>query len=65
MNNETQQIEKQLDYDDSILSLYSVCQEYGCRRVLLDFRTAFPEMFHELEIQIKRLPDENLPALLK
>lgn len=56
---------QQLNYDDALLSLYSICQDYGCRRVLEDFRDAFPEMFREIEIQIRRLPPENLPALLK
>lgn len=56
---------EQLEYDDALVSLFSVCQQYGVRQVFADFRSAFPEMFTEIEAQINRLPPENRAALLR
>jgi hypothetical protein len=56
---------EQLEYDDAIVSLYSVCQQYGAREVLSSFRDAFPEMFDEILVQINRLPPKPKAFLLK
>lgn len=57
---------EQLDYDDSLLALYTSCMLYGARKVCEDFHRQFPQMFDELLVQINRvLPEEKLPALLK
>lgn len=58
-----QEIE-QLDYDDALVSLYSVCQQYGVRDVLDSFRSCFPDMFEEIVAQINRLPQKQVAALL-
>jgi hypothetical protein len=58
-------IEEQLDYDDTLIQLYSICQQYGAREVLKDFRQNFPDMFEEVVAQINRLPPTNRAALLK
>lgn len=55
---------EQLDYDDTLVMLYSVCQQYGAREVLVSFRDAFPEMFDELLVQINRIPPKPKAALL-
>ncbi len=57
-------IEDQLDYDDSLLQFYTSCQQYGARKVLLDFRSAFPDMFNELLIQTERLKPGRQVAIL-
>jgi hypothetical protein len=56
---------EQLEYDDALIVLFSVCQQYGAREVFRDFRASFPDMFQEILVQVNRLPPENLPALLK
>lgn len=65
MNNNNNPEMEQINYDDSLVSLHSVCQQYGARKVLRDFREAFPEMFAEILQQINRLPRDDLPALLR
>jgi hypothetical protein len=59
-----QQLE-QLEYDDTLVSLHSLCQQYGAREVLKDFREHFPEMFTELLVQINRLTPPPKAVLLK
>jgi len=62
----SKKIEEQLDYDDALILLYSVCQQYGAREVFKDFRHAFPDMFDEVVVQINRLgPERKTAALLK
>ncbi len=57
---------QQLEYEDVLVGLNSVCEQYGCRAVMMDFRDACPKMFEELVIQINRiLPDKHVAALLK
>ena len=57
---------EQLDYDDALVLLFSMCQQYGAREVFKDFRQAFPDMFEEIVVQVNRLgPRDKLPALLK
>jgi hypothetical protein len=62
----SKKLEEQLDYDDTLVLLFSVCQQYGAREVFKDFRQAFPDMFEEIVVQVNRLgPRDKLPALLK
>jgi hypothetical protein len=62
----SKEIEEQLDYDDALLAFFSVCQQYGARKVLSDFRSLFPDMYEEVLVQINRLgPYGQIPALLK
>lgn len=57
---------EQLEYEDVLVNLNSLFEQYGCREVCKDFRTCYPAMFDELLIQINRLkPDKQIPALLK
>jgi hypothetical protein len=60
-----QEIE-QHEYEDTLVMLNSIFEQYGVRAVLLDFRNSYPRMFEEVEIQFRRLsPDKKLPSLLK
>lgn len=62
----SKEIEEQLDYEDSLLQFYTVCQQYGCRTVLKDFRVAFPDMYEEIITQANRLkPEKHIAALLR
>lgn len=55
-----------LEYNDVLVDLHSAFEQYGCRRVLGDFRDAYPEMFIELVVQINRLPNQRqTPSLFK
>jgi len=56
---------EQLEYDDALVQLFSMCQQYGAREVLSDFRNSFPEMFEEILVQINRLPPKQRAALLR
>ena len=57
---------EQLEYEDALVMLNSMCQQYGAREVLKDFREAYPDMFGEVLIQINRLgPDRHVAALLR
>jgi hypothetical protein len=56
---------EQLDYDDALLAFFHVCQQYGARRVLEDFRAQFPEMHREIVVQLNRTPPEKVAALLR
>lgn len=63
MNKELQQ---QLDYDDALVMLNSMCQQYGAREFLSDFRHNFPDMFEEILVQINRFgPPRKTAALLR
>jgi hypothetical protein len=64
-NNELEKQLEQLNYDDALILLFSVCQQYGAREVFSDFRQAFPDMFDEIVVQINRLPPIPKAALLK
>lgn len=57
---------EQLEYEDAIVSLNSMCQAYGAREVFKDFRSAYPDMFEEILVQINRLgPQSKVAALLR
>lgn len=56
---------EQLDYDDALLAFFHVCQQYGARTVLEDFRAQFPDMFGEIVVQLNRAPHEKVAALLR
>lgn len=55
---------EQLEYDDALLAFFHICQQYGARRVLEDFRYSFPEMYRELMAQLNRPQQEKVAALL-
>lgn len=55
-----------LEYNDVLCDWNSLVTQYGCRRVLQDFRDFYPEMFNELLVQINRLPTQRqTPWLFK
>lgn len=56
----------QLAYEDVLVSLNSLFEQYGTRQVLASFREAYPDMYEEVVIQINRLPPQRqVPALLR
>ena len=55
---------EKLDYEDALVNFNSILEQNGCRQTLLDFRDAFPAMYHELVIQIGRIPPSNQVAAL-
>jgi hypothetical protein len=69
MKQEQEQSNKEmglLEYEDTLVSLNSLFEQYGCREVMKDFRNGFPDMFAELVVQINRLkPDAQIAALLR
>jgi hypothetical protein len=56
---------KEIHYNDSISDLASVMEQVGTRRFLADFRHNYPKHFEEMSIQITRLDQRQIPALLK
>lgn len=57
---------ERLEYEDALVLLNSMCQQYGAREVLKDFRDAYPDMFQEVLVQITRLdPGKKVAALLR
>lgn len=54
-----------IEYDDALVMLFSMCQQYGAREVLTDFRESFPDMFDEVLVQINRIPPRAKAALLR
>lgn len=60
------QEQEQLSYNDVLVDLNSLLEQYGTREVLKDFRTSYPAMFEELSVQIGRLgSDAKVAALLR
>lgn len=55
---------EQLEYLDSITDVASAMETVGCRRFLLDFREAYPQLFQEVLIQIHRLEQKPVARLL-
>jgi len=57
---------EQLAYEDVLVQLNSLLEQYGAREVLKDFHVAYPRMFEELSVQLHRLtPDKRVAALLR
>jgi hypothetical protein len=57
---------EQHEYEDTMVMLNSMCEQYGCRAFMKDFRAGFPAMFEEMHIQINRLkPEGKVAALLR
>lgn len=57
---------EQLDYEDVLVNLNSIFEQYGVRQAMMDFRDAYPKMFEELGVQIDRLkPKAQVAALLR
>ena len=56
---------KQIHYSDSLSDLASVMEEVGTRRFLADFRHNYPKHFEEIVVQINRLDQRKVAALLR
>jgi hypothetical protein len=57
---------EKLELDDALSQTYSMCEKYGARKVLLEFRKYFPQMFDELAVQMSRMkPEHKVAALLR
>jgi hypothetical protein len=59
-----QELEQQ-EYEDTLVMLNSMFEQYGVREVMKDFRDNFPKMFEELTVQIDRLTPASKVALLR
>ena len=57
--------EEQLRYNDFMVDFASIIQQYGVRRVMTDFQSHYPAFFDEVKIQINRLPEKPIAALLR
>ncbi|CAB4240617.1 hypothetical protein UFOVP39_24 [uncultured Caudovirales phage] len=57
--------EEQLQYNDLLVELASLMQQYGTRRVMMDFQTHYPAFFQEMKVQINRFPEKSVAALLR
>lgn len=57
--------QEQLRYNDFIVDIASFMQQYGARRLMTDLRDHYPAFFEELKIQINRLPERQVAALLR
>jgi hypothetical protein len=57
--------EEQLRYNDLLVDLASLMQQYGARRVMSDFQSHYPAFFQELKVQINRFPEKPVAALLR
>lgn len=57
--------EDQLRYNDVLVDLASMMQQYGVRRVMSDFQAHYPGFFQELKVQINRFPEKPVAALLR
>jgi hypothetical protein len=55
----------QLTYNDFIVELASLMQQYGARKIMSDFRDHYPAFYEELKVQINRLPQKQPAALLR
>jgi hypothetical protein len=55
---------QQLEYEDALVTLNSMFEQYGVRQVMQSFRGAYPQMFEEMIVQLARLQaDEKIPML--
>jgi hypothetical protein len=52
-----------LEYNDILVGINSLFEQYGVREVLKDFRDAYPKMFDELHTQINRFPPKTAALL--
>lgn len=59
-----QELEQQ-EYEDTLVMLNSMFEQYGVREVMKDFRDSFPQMFEELTVQIDRLAPPARAVLLR
>lgn len=55
----------QLNYNDFLVELASMIQQYGVRRIMTDFQEHYPAFFQELRVQVNRLPERPVAALLR
>lgn len=54
-----------LEYQDLLVDLAMTFTKNGVHRVLLDFQTHYPDFFQEIKVQVNRLPDKPIAALLR
>ena len=57
--------EEVLNYYDMLADFGSAIQQYGARKVMLDFQTHFPDLYEELKAQINRAQKKPMAVLLK
>ena len=57
---------EQHEYEDTLVMVNSLFEQYGVRAVLTDFRDHYPKMFEEVVAQVNRIaPTFKVAALLK
>jgi len=55
---------QQLQYHDVLTDWASAMEERGTRNVLFDFKSNYPSHFREMQAQINRLDQRQVPKLL-
>lgn len=56
---------KQLEYNDALVNFASLLQQYGVKRVLMDFQMHYPGYFMEIKNAINSYPNKPAAALLR
>ncbi len=56
---------EQLHYNDSMTDLAAAMESVGARKFLRDFKFNYPKHFQEILVQIGRLEQPQVAALLK
>lgn len=54
-----------IDYNETIVDFAALINQYGMRRILMDFQSYYPDFFEEMKVQINRFPDKPVAALLR
>ena len=54
-----------LEYNDVLVDFANLVHRYGVRRVLIDFQTHYPDFLEEVRVQVNRLPQKPIAALLR
>jgi hypothetical protein len=55
---------EQIQYHDVLTDWASAMEERGTRNVLFDFKSNYPGHFREMQVQINRLDQRQIPKLL-
>jgi hypothetical protein len=56
---------EQIHLDDLMADLASAIEQHGARKVLLEFGSRYPAVMYELNVQLTRINEKRVAALLK
>jgi hypothetical protein len=56
---------QQIHYNDVMTDFASAVEQVGVRKFFMDFRESYPSHFDEIQIQITRLDQKPIAALLR